>query len=539
MPIASRRKPHARAAYEPVCRDYFLWIALAALAMVFLVHAPALGYGYVYDDHAQVYEAGVDSQATLSNYFSKGWGPFGAAPVFYRPLFLIWMRLNYMIFEGSSAGWHAGSLLLDLLCGVLLFLVARRLLNNRWAALLVALLFCLHPAHAESAVCISSSSDSLMGLPFLAALYCLLRAGVVLNPARPRHGKNLETESHGWGWLTLAAVFCFLAVLAKETAVVLPVIALLFLFSEPGADAMRRTGRAALRSLPLFAATAAYFLMRRAALGCWMAPAQQHLPASSVILTAPLAAWFYVKAIFWPVTLRAYGDPVVSSSFSVPGVLLPALGALAVLVALAAATWWALRGGKVRETDGSRAAWLGWLLLVLPLLPAFNLNGLYYGDFLHGRYTYLSVAGVLLLLGAFFLTLREYGRIVLGASLAVALLFAACTLLQQSAWADDDSFFNAAYRAAPRDQRMATMYALQLDAAGRCDEALPILRTVLRDTRNDSIPWAALGDCLRQKYDLGGAEYALGQAARISHDPRIEQEMQAIHQMRLNGAQRR
>ena len=45
-----------------------------------------------------------------------------------------------------------------------------------------------------------------------------------------------------------------------------------------------------------------------------------------------------------------------------------------------------------------RAVVLGALILVLPILLALNLNSLNPGDFLHGRYTYLPLTGLMILL---------------------------------------------------------------------------------------------------------------------------------------------
>ena len=85
-------------------------------------------------------------------------------------------------------------------------------------------------------------------------------------------------------------------------------------------------------------------------------------------------------------------------------------GALALV---AAVSLWALASAR-RNLGGEKAgrvrsaSVIGILLLVLPLLPAVNLNGLNPGDFLHGRYTYLSLLGLMLLLAVALSTAKQF-----------------------------------------------------------------------------------------------------------------------------------
>ena len=80
-------------------------------------------------------------------------------------------------------------------------------------ALFAALLFGLHPLATHAVTYLYQRFESLMGMLFLAALWCLLRAANASKPA---------------GWL-LGCYACFvLSLLTKEVAIVLPVALLLF-----------------------------------------------------------------------------------------------------------------------------------------------------------------------------------------------------------------------------------------------------------------------------------------------------------------------
>ena len=121
------------------------------------------------------------------------------------------------------------------------------------------------------------------------------------------------------------------------------------------------------------------------------------------MLSWPATLWFYVKVLVWPVQLRAFADSTQVDYFSLTNVLLPGLG---LCLAAGLVVWFLLWAWRKTERDHSgaegtgvhRALAVGTLLLVLPLLLTLNLNSLVPGDFLHGRYAYLSSAGLMLLL---------------------------------------------------------------------------------------------------------------------------------------------
>jgi len=93
----------------------------------------------------------------------------------------------------------------------------------------------------------------------------------------------------------------------------------------------------------------------------------------------------------------------LADTFSVHEVLLPLLKVMCAAAILAGGLLWVLRKSR-RELSEPEAGHVtsalvaGTLLLVLPLLLTLNLNALNPGDFLHGRYTYLPLAGLMLLL---------------------------------------------------------------------------------------------------------------------------------------------
>jgi tetratricopeptide (TPR) repeat protein len=178
---------------------------------------------------------------------------------------------------------------------------------------------------------------------------------------------------------------------------------------------------------------------------------------------------------------------------------------------------------------------LGTLILALPIFLTLNLNALNPGDFLHGRYTYLSLTGLMLLLATGWHLLEKQRITLLFVAGLVAIAFTVLTVKQETAWKDDLTVFTVAHQIAPHNAPVAlnlarahVQTALQLGESGRCDEAVLTFNQVIREFPQDWYAWAGLGECLIQLKDLPKAEQSLRRAAELSHEPRVTQEWQEL-----------
>ena len=554
----------------------FSILAVVLAAGLFAVYSPSLDYQFILDDHRFVNDPRLQSSGHVWEYFSNYvWAQFpGGASTFYRPLFVLWLRVNFMLSEMSSWRWHLLSVVKHLGVAVLLGLLVWKLLRDRVAVLIAGMLFALHPAQTESVAWVTVP-DPLMSAAVLGAVLLYLRyAGYFLRDSQPPAGKS-GTKSRklrqdnsiransvarsSATWLIGSALLCLVALLAKETAIVLPAIifalALLPPSPESGAAASARDEDrglqprlldALLQIVPFLCVTLAYLLLRLHALGGRMGALTQHLPLKTLLLSWPATLWFYVKVLLWPVRLRAFADSSQADAFSPRGVLLPAVAVCAAAATLGGSLAWAWRKARrdlqPRDAAGVHCAMLlGTLLLVLPILPALSLNALNPGDFLHGRYTYLSSTGLMLLLATgWHLTKRARIPLLCGAGL-LAVIFSVLTVTQEAAWKDDLTVFTVAQQIAPHNAPVAqslarahVQVALDLDVAGHCNEAMPVFEQVTQQYPEDWYAWAGLGDCLLQINDLSGAERALRRAADLSHEPRVTDQWQKVR-ARLEG----
>ena len=541
-------------------------VAVALVATVVAVYSPVLNFKFILDDHRYVGDPRVQSPGHVWEYFTTYvWAQFTGGPVsFYRPLFVLWMRLNFILNGESPWGWHLLSVVKHVSVAVLLGLLGWKLLRDRVAALLAGALFALHPAQTESVAWVSVP-DPLMSVAILGAVLLYLRytqresRNGQTHTARPHRKFRKQAQGRSLArpsavWLYASAVACLAALMAKETAIVLPAIFFAVTLITPvdnrtsavvpARHGIRVRVVSALREiLPFLVATLIYLLLRLNALGGQINPLTQHLPWSTVLLSWPATLWFYLKVLLWPVRSYGFADPILADTFSLRGVVLPGLAVCCAMGALVGACIWAFRWARRnlpdRERTGvERALLLGVLFLVLPLLLTLDLNALNPGDFLHGRYTYLPLCGLMLLLATGWHLARK-GRIaLLSAAALVAVVFCVLTVKQEGAWKDDLTVFTVAHQNAPHNVPVArsltranVQIALELDEEGRCDQALPMFEQAIQQFPEDWYAWAGIGECLVKLNNLPRAEQSLRRASELSHEHRVIEQWQQVRAM--------
>jgi hypothetical protein len=529
----------------------FLVVALCLAAAVFAVYSPSLNFQFVLDDHRFTGDPRIQFPDHVWDYFANYvWAQFtGGPPSFYRPLFLVWMRINFILSAMSPWGWHALSIAKHLAVAALLGFLVLRLLRDRVAALVAASLFALHPAQTESVAWVTVP-DPLMSAAVLGALLLYLRwiAVVPHTQAHERKSRKRAQASkagqHRNLWLIASAAVGFAALLAKETAIILPALifalALLVQGENAEADFRVRITAALRRTVPFLCVTALYLLMRFHAVGGKLASRTQSLPWSTVLLSWPATLWFYVKVLLWPNHSRAFADPTLVQGFSFRAVVMPALGvgcAVGILAVTLFSAWKKARR-DLPPQDAANVEYAlvtGTLLLVLPILLTLDLNALNPGDFLHGRYTYLPSAGLTLLLATVWHLSGRLRVPLLFAGGLLAVVFAVLAVSQEQQWKNDLTVFTIAHQLAPHNAPVAknladahVQAALQLADDGRCSEAMPVFQQVSQEYPQDWYAWAGLGDCFVQLNNLPKAEESLRRAAELSHDSRVMQQWQEL-----------
>ncbi len=131
----------------------------------------------------------------------------------YHPVTIFSFALEYHFFQLDPYYYHLDNLLIHLLNTALVFWLIILLTKRVWAAIIVALLFSVHPMHVESVAWISERKGLLCGLFFLSSLITYIH--------------YLKKSKFKNNYLLLTFFFFIVASLSKAVAVTLPVVLLI------------------------------------------------------------------------------------------------------------------------------------------------------------------------------------------------------------------------------------------------------------------------------------------------------------------------
>jgi len=506
--------------------------AAAAVGLVALAtYIMTLGYDFAFDDHSVIpvgWQLGAVSPLEVLG------APVRADTIvlpYYRPLTALTYWLDGFLWHGNPGGFHLTNVLLHALVSVLVLEVARRLLPAGPAPLLAGLLFAVHPVHVEAVAWVQGRVDLLSAAGILLALLLGL-AG-----AEAAGGRRVLC------WAASALAF-LLALLAKEVAVVAPLLTAVVLAGQPGRGGFRRVQECR----PLFGlqglALLLYLGLRTTALG---SPALGILggpPLGDRVLLALRVIPVYLRLLLWPVGLNPKHAVAPPSGFLDGDVLMGAL-LLAGLGALGL-TW----GRRVPGLP-TGLAWLAlaWLPVsnLIPI-PAFVVAE---------RYLYLSSGGFCIALAGAAASVMALGGRWRGALVATAtallLTLAGLAAAQAGLWRDPRTFYEGLVRRNPNSAlahngigavyldlgeearaeeefrealrlhpgQTAALNNLGILAQRRGDlaEARRLYQQALAARPNQAEVWNNLGSLYEAEGDLARAAAAYGEAVRL--DPAI------------------
>ena len=383
---------------------------------------------------------------------------------------------------------HAANLVIHLAAALLLFGVTRRTLmtpplRDRFSsaattlALIVALIFVVHPIQTGSVTYVVQRVESLMGLFYLATLYCAIRALEAKGRARVL-------------WTGASVLACALGMATKEVMATAPLMVMLW-DRQFAPDRMRARR-------PLYVALAATWVIlavlvagghRSMSVGFGFAgwPWWRYLMTQAGVIA------HYLRLAVVPAPLVLDYDWRAASSLA--QVALP--GAL--VIGLLAATVW----GLWRRAPAAFAG--AWFFLILApsssVIPVVT-------EVAAEHRMYLPVAGViaLVVLGLYEVW-RRMPRAALIAAAAVVILFARMTYARNADYQDYDRIWSATIAERPHNARARNNYATSLLMKGRYAEAEPHLRVAVEEKPSFAEAEANLGVALsaQGRLDEGAA----------------------------------
>lgn len=193
-------------------RKQFWIVAILLSSLSLTLYFPSFSAGFIWDGKETfLNDPSIRDSSYFSSYFTEGVsshlekeGEGFDSLGYYRPLIKTLHFLEYAAFGENPAGYHAVSIVLNLLVVLLAFLVVREITKDSLLALISAIFFSVHPSHVEAVSWAYSDSYLVFSLFSLSSLYLYLR------------------KKMAWSLVSFAA-----ALLAQESAVLLPVVLIL------------------------------------------------------------------------------------------------------------------------------------------------------------------------------------------------------------------------------------------------------------------------------------------------------------------------
>jgi len=407
-----------------------------------LLHLPALGNDFVFDDRGVILENPLmrDIGDLPRLLVAPWWAGAGRTAGLYRPLTNATFAVDRALAGGFRPEWfHAVNILLHGVVTWLLTLLALDLGGGVVAALVAGVLFAVHPVHVEAVAGVVGRAE-------------LLAAGATLAVLRLHRRALSAAGGTAAAAMVLAPVFAFAAMLSKESAFVVPILAWLIerIAPLPAGCAGRRRVLWIGYGAALMTALALRFMV----LGGIGPPAGIPLidnPAASAgpvdgRLTALACVTRYAGLLVWPARLSAdysYDQiPVVHA----PGDLRSVAGGLLVV---------GLLGVGIALSRRRPAAGFCVLFVAVTMAPVANLV-VFVGTLLAERVLYLPSAGVCLLAGGLVASIMgpRSRRVAVAAVIALVIAGAARTWARLPDWRDDFALYRSAAAVSPRSARI-------------------------------------------------------------------------------------
>jgi len=392
----------------------------------------------------------------------------GVAEFWRKPYVLLYVPVTYTILAGEAylaydptappgerfdpRVFHVANLVWHFLASALVLLILRELLGAGWSPLIGALVYALHPLQVETVAWVTETKGLVSATLGWSAVYLYLvgTSGRARHPTEAAQVDISPLSARGYATLAVALVCFALSLLAKPSAVVLPLMVLLI-------DLLWRHQpwpRAFVRMAPAFGLAVAVWLITRTLQPPEVIPSAAPLWSRPLIAGHALAIYLLKLALPYPLCVD-YG-------FTPSEVMLRGWGWWAWIVPVAVTLLFAYSPHHRR--------WLcAWGIFVVGVLPVLGFIPFRFQEFstVADRYVYLAMLGPALGVGYLLFLLRH--AFVWGMAVASLLVLALFSRAQTAHWIDDETVFrhvldvnSASYLA---HTQLGTLAERQQDAA--------------------------------------------------------------------------
>ena len=433
------------------------------VALSFTIYANVIHGEFLFDDNIFIqnnqFVKNADFKAIFTNGITQG---SGLNDNFYRPLQQCLYVLSYKIGGNSTWAYHIWGILFHGINGFLVFCLIKSLFpNRRNIAIIVAILFVLHPVQTQAVSYISGLSEPLSAFFILS---CLLAYSY------------LSTSQKLWQNLLLLLVSilaALLAVFSKENGILAaPLAILICLYKYKISNAKPSPIQLATPAILLLIALSFIYLKLTVLnfTGNFGLSDQTNIYNEKIwvrMFTFITILPEYFRRLVFPFGLHYETPYTAFVTLKTPKAL---LSLLLLFLGLAYALF------NFRKKEYLPAIALMWFIIALaPVSGLIPLNSMYLEHWL-----YLPIIGFLLLavhFGETILSKFSAGWMIL---IPICLLFAAGVFYRNTQWASAEKFYRNELKFTKKSARVYNNLAMVLADQKRCNQAVEYYQKAIR-----------------------------------------------------------
>lgn len=412
--------------------------------MGFFIYTFNLSNGLFWDDNEWIVNNRfVHSLSNFKNWFTEDiLSGYGLRSNYYRPFLLFTFALNYLIGVTEPLFYHLANNGFHIANGVLIFYIFSLFFKNKLVPFLASILFLIHPVQVEAVAYISGRGDPMSVFFMLLALLFFLKAEQRIS------------------FKITSLLFFILAILSRESAVIFPLLLMIFYISFLTKDKfISSLKQSFVKIVPYFVIAGIYVGLRLTILNFKNTLnffSQSNIYTENLIFrlyTFLHALAVYFKLIFVPLGLHMERDlPLATSIFTWP-VWLSLLIIIGLLYLI------------IRDFNKTRIWFFAWAWFFVSLGPVSGIIPL--NAFMYEHWLYLPLIGFFTL-AAFYIDklyyflsgsgLRSGAKLFKGA-FVIALVaylsfFAVASVKRNIAWGNPIAFYEDTLRYSPESIRI-------------------------------------------------------------------------------------
>lgn len=447
-----------------------------------------------------------DDDGILKNQFIQNWQYFpkyfsknliagaGLLSNYWRPMLLSVFSLEWHLWESWAPGYHFANTSFHIADAVLLFFILFYIFKNRWLAVFTALIFLVHPLQTEAVSYVSGLGDSLSVFFIFLGLLFYIKFRV--------SGKTPLKSS----FYFLSPMMYILALMSKETAVIMPVLIFIvdfFFLSRHRAELslkvkLKEIGKAI---LPFLILAGIYILLRATILNfanTFNLYNEKNIFTSNFyvrLFTFFRVLTIYFGLLFWPFNLHMERGVEIATSLFSPSVIFGGF----IFLGLLALAFSQFKRFPVLS--------FGILWFFIGLAPTSNLlipiSGLLYEHWLY--LPMIGIFSILIYLGTLVGKKYNLQKILIGILIAFLIFLSVLTIDRNRDWRDPITFYNQTLKYAPNSYRVINNLGMAYDDKGDYEQAGKTYPRAISLDPSNPVAYHNLGNTYRETGKIDSA----------------------------------